>query len=105
MVRGDDGGRGGHFAGSPDTLKAGKHSWSFSEAIPAFCPGTFQGQWGWVQYGEASSLEDGLTDHAGDGYFTDGLRAVLWVSGVPVDWEEVSSLEWDGPPPPRRGSE
>jgi hypothetical protein len=33
-----------------------------------------------------------------DPYFTDGLRAVLWVSGRPVDLEEVEFLAWETPP-------
>ena len=36
--------------GSSDTLAAGPHDWSFIESIPAFCPGSFKGQWGSVQY-------------------------------------------------------
>jgi hypothetical protein len=35
-----------------------------------------------------------------DLYFTDGLRAVLWVSGDPVDLEEVEFVEWETPPVP-----
>ena len=34
----------------------------------------------------------------GDPYFTDGLRAVLWVSSDPVDLEEVEFVEWENPP-------
>ncbi len=34
----------------------------------------------------------------GDPYFTDGLRAVLWVSSDPVDFEEIEFLEWEIPP-------
>ena len=78
VVHDDDaGGRGGHFAGSPDTLKAGKHNWSFSEAIPAFCPGTFQGQWGWVQYVAKLVIHRGIgkTDVERTKYFV--VRGVL----------------------------
>ena len=39
-----------YVTGSPDTLAAGRYDWPFSESIPAFCPATFKGQWGWVQY-------------------------------------------------------
>jgi hypothetical protein len=35
-----------------------------------------------------------------DLYFTDGLRAVLWVSSDPVDLEEVEFVEWETPPVP-----
>jgi hypothetical protein len=34
----------------------------------------------------------------GDPYFTDGLRAVLWVSGDPVDMEAIEFVEWEIPP-------
>ncbi len=34
----------------------------------------------------------------GDPYFTDGLRAMLWVSGDPADMEEVEFLNWAIPP-------
>lgn len=38
------------MAGSSETLSSGRHEWSFVESIPAFCPGSFKGQWGSVQY-------------------------------------------------------
>lgn len=34
----------------------------------------------------------------GDPYFTDGLRAVLWVSSDPVPFEMVRFVEWERPP-------
>lgn len=34
----------------------------------------------------------------GDPYVTDGLRAVLWVSGHPVPFDAVEFKEWDIPP-------
>jgi hypothetical protein len=34
----------------------------------------------------------------GDPYFTDGLRAVLWVSSDPVAMEAVEIVEWEIPP-------
>ncbi len=33
----------------------------------------------------------------GDPYFTDGLRAVLWVSSAPVPFESVQFLAWELP--------
>lgn len=33
----------------------------------------------------------------GDPYFTDGLRAVLWVSSAPVPFEKVQFIEWERP--------
>jgi hypothetical protein len=38
---------------------------------------------------------DNLT---GDPYFTDGLRAVLWLSSQPVAFEKVKFLAWELPP-------
>jgi hypothetical protein len=34
----------------------------------------------------------------GDPYFTDGLRAVLWLSSQPVAFEKVNFLAWELPP-------
>ena len=34
----------------------------------------------------------------GDPYFTDGLRAVLWLSSAPVKMEAVEFVEWELPP-------
>ena len=34
----------------------------------------------------------------GDPYFSDGLRAVIWISGKPVGMEEVEFVEWEIPP-------
>jgi hypothetical protein len=33
----------------------------------------------------------------GDPYFTDGLRAVMWVSSAPVAMEAVEFVEWEIP--------
>jgi len=37
------------------------------------------------------------TNLTGDPYFTDGLRAVLWVSSAPVPFERVQFVEWERP--------
>jgi len=34
----------------------------------------------------------------GDPYFTDGLRAVIWLSGDSLDMEEIEFLDWETPP-------
>jgi hypothetical protein len=34
----------------------------------------------------------------GDPYFTDGLRIVMWLSGDPLDMEEVEFVDWEMPP-------
>ena len=33
----------------------------------------------------------------GDTYFTDGLRAVMWVSSDPLNMEEVDDIRWENP--------
>ncbi len=34
-----------------------------------------------------------------NGWFTDGLRVVLWVAPASVPFEDVEFAEWDQPPP------
>jgi hypothetical protein len=46
----------------------------------------------------AASIESPRVNLTGDPYFTDGLRAVLWVSSKPVDLEDVEFLDWQLPP-------
>ena len=45
----------------------------------------------------AASISEPRFNLTGDAYFTDGLRAVLWVSSNPVDLEEVEFLQWEIP--------
>ena len=45
----------------------------------------------------AASISEPRFNLTGDAYFTDGLRAVLWVSSNPVDFEEVEFLQWEIP--------
>ena len=47
--------------------------------------------------GEAS-ISDPRRTLTNDPYFTDGLRAMLWVSGTPVDLEDVEFADWETPP-------
>ena len=47
--------------------------------------------------GEAS-ISEPRTNLTGDPYFTDGLRAVLWVSGQPVELEDLEFVDWERPP-------
>lgn len=42
----------------------------------------------------AASIESPRLNLAGDPYFTDGLRAVLWVSSQPVALDEVEFIDW-----------
>jgi hypothetical protein len=46
----------------------------------------------------AAPISEPRGNLTGDPYFTDGLRAVLWVSSDPVDLEDVEFLEWEIPP-------
>jgi len=46
----------------------------------------------------AAPISEPRGNLTGDPYFTDGLRAVLWVSSDPVDLEDVEFLEWEMPP-------
>jgi hypothetical protein len=46
----------------------------------------------------AAPIESPQQNLTGDPYFTDGLRAVLWVSSKPVAFEKVEFIEWDLPP-------
>jgi hypothetical protein len=45
----------------------------------------------------AAPISEPRRNLTGDPYFTDGLRAVLWVSGVPVDLEDVEFVDWEIP--------
>ena len=46
----------------------------------------------------AAPISEPRGNLTGDPYFTDGLRAVLWVSSDPMDLEDVEFLEWEIPP-------
>ena len=46
----------------------------------------------------AAPIESPRQNLTGDPYFTDGLRAVLWVSSQPVAFEELGFLVWEQPP-------
>ena len=45
----------------------------------------------------AAPISEPRGNLTGDPYFTDGLRLVLWVSGVPVDFEDVEFVDWESP--------
>ena len=45
----------------------------------------------------AAPIESPRQNLTGDPYFTDGLRAVLWVSSKPVAFEKVKFIEWELP--------
>lgn len=47
---------------------------------------------------EAAPYDEPRGNLTGDPYFTDGLRAVMWLSGEPLNMEEVRYLDWEIPP-------
>ena len=46
----------------------------------------------------ATPIEAPRHNLSGDPYFTDGLRAVLWLSSQPIAFEKVEFLKWESPP-------
>lgn len=46
----------------------------------------------------SAPMESPRQNLTGDPYFTDGLRAVLWVSSQPVAFEDLGMLIWEVPP-------
>ncbi len=56
-------------------------------------------QFAFVKGVGAAPIESSRQNLSGDHYFTDGLRAVLWVSSPPVALDEVKFIESEIPPP------
>jgi hypothetical protein len=52
----------------------------------------------WQSGGEVVPIEEMRKDYKGAAYFTDGFRAVLWLSGDPVSLLETRNMHWDVPP-------
>jgi hypothetical protein len=46
----------------------------------------------------SASLSNPRKNLTGDPYFTDGLRAVLWISSELTNFEEVELINWEIPP-------
>jgi len=46
----------------------------------------------------AAPITEPRKNLTGDPYFTDGYRLVLWLSGAPVDIEDIEFIKWDIPP-------
>jgi hypothetical protein len=46
----------------------------------------------------AASIDEPRRNLAGDPYFTDGYRLVLWVTSEPVDIADIEVLSWRDPP-------
>jgi hypothetical protein len=61
----------------------------YSQGLEAFA---------WQSAGEAVPVEKMRKDYNGAEYFTDGFRAVLWLSGAPFSLLETRKLDWDVPP-------
>ena len=55
-------------------------------------------QVGWLEGNGAISVETARFDFEGLEYFTDGFRAVIWLSGMPVSMLETRSAGLDNPP-------
>jgi len=55
-------------------------------------------QYSYVAGVGAATYSEPRGNLTGDPYFTDGLRAVMWLSGDPLDMEEVEFLNWEMPP-------
>ncbi|MBW1998670.1 MAG: LssY C-terminal domain-containing protein [Deltaproteobacteria bacterium] len=53
---------------------------------------------GYVKGVGPSPVSEPRHNLTGDPYFTDGLRAVLWVSSDPVGLQEAEFVEWEIPP-------
>jgi len=53
---------------------------------------------GWVEGNGAVSVETARFDFEGLEYFTDGYRAIIWLSGKPVSMLETKSAGLDDPP-------
>jgi len=48
----------------------------------------------------AASMSEPRENLTGDPYFTDGLRAALWVTSQPIDLRGVEFVEWESPSQP-----
>jgi hypothetical protein len=55
-------------------------------------------QFAWSDSGRSVLIGDTVTDFNGDEYFTDGIRAVLWLSGDAMSLDEATNLKWDSLP-------
>jgi len=55
-------------------------------------------QFAWSDSGQAVPITDTVTDFSGNEYFTDGIRAVLWLSGDAMSLKDTRNLKWDSLP-------
>jgi hypothetical protein len=61
----------------------------YSQALKSF---------GYVKGVGAAAYSEPRGNLTGDPYFTDGNRAILWVSSKPMAFSKVGSFEWETPP-------
>ena len=54
-------------------------------------------KFGYVKGVGAAPISEPQANLTGDPYFTDGLRAVLWVSSDPMGFEDLEFMEWEIP--------
>jgi hypothetical protein len=57
----------------------------------------FLGRYAYVSGVGEATYDEPRVNLTGDPYFTDGLRAVMWVSSDPVSMEEVDDVQWENP--------
>jgi hypothetical protein len=55
-------------------------------------------KFGYVKGVGAASYQEPRGNLTGDPYFTDGHRAVLWVSSRPAAFSDVEWFDWETPP-------
>jgi hypothetical protein len=61
-------------------------------------------KFGYVKGVGAASMSEPRQTFSNDPYFTDGYRAVLWVSSRPVSFSDVENLNWEQPYKPTEGN-
>ena len=49
----------------------------------------------WSKAGKSIPFDQPGTDFNGDQFFTDGFRAVLWLSGTPFSLLDTTQIHWD----------
>ncbi len=55
-------------------------------------------KFGYAEGVGAAPIDEPRGNLTGDPYFTDGLRAVLWLTSEPISFSDVESEEWEIPP-------
>ena len=47
---------------------------------------------------QSATYKEARGNLTGDPYFTDGMRAVMWIADEPLNMEEVRFIHWEIPP-------